>query len=78
MSDVAVTPLDFPKLGQATSASRVMTILSIPNGPTIPISQDIIVVFKGDSISRLTCLSPGQPFPSDIERTLAGNVVDRA
>lgn len=77
VSTVEVTPLDFPKLGQATSASHVMTILSIPNGPTIPISQDVIVVFKGDAISRLTFLSPGQPFPPDIERTLVGTVVDR-
>lgn len=77
VSDVAVTPLDFPKFGQATYAYQVKTILAIPNGPTIPINQDVIIALNGDAISRLTFLSPGQPFPPDVERTLVGKVVGR-
>lgn len=78
VSAVEVTPLDFPKLGQTTSATKLKAILAIPNGPTIPINQDIIVVVKGDAVIRLTFLSPGQPFPADIERTLVEKVVTRA
>ena len=75
--DVAITPLDFPKLGQTTSASHITSVLSIPGGPTIPINQDIILVVKGDAVSRFTFLSPGQPFPADVERTLVEKVVAR-
>lgn len=78
VSAVEISPLDFAKLGQTTSATQAKAILAIPNGPTIPINQDIIVVVKGDAVIRLTFLSPGQPFPADVERTLVEKVVTRA
>jgi len=74
---VEVVPLDFPQLGQLTSASRTTTTLQLPGGPSIPITQDLVIVFKGEAVSRLTFLNPGAPFPSDLQRTLVEKVVSR-
>ena len=78
MGAVEVAPLDFPKLGQLTSAYRATTTAQLPGGPSIPITQDLVIVFKGEAVSQLTFLSPGMPFPVDLQRTLTEKVVSRA
>lgn len=75
---VEVAPLEFPQLGQLTSASRTTTTMQLPGGPAIPITQDLIIVFKGEAVSRLTFLNPGAPFPADLQRALVEKVVSRA
>lgn len=75
---VEVAALDVPKLGQLTSAFRATTTMQLPNGPSIPITRDLVVVFKDDAIIRLSFVSPGMPFPADVQRTLVEKVVSRA
>ncbi len=75
---VEVAPLDFPKLGQLTAAYRATTTAQLPGGPPIPITQDFVIVFKGEAVSQLKFLSPGMPFPADLQRTLTEKVVSRA
>ncbi|MEO5680689.1 MAG: hypothetical protein ABIS47_13585 [Acidimicrobiales bacterium] len=71
---VDVAPLDLPQLGQLTSASRATAPL--PGAGTI--NQDFIIVFKDDSVTRMTFLNPGQPFPAELEKSLVEKVVARA
>lgn len=73
---IAVAPLDVPKLGQLTSASRATTKISL--GFPIDISQDFVVVFKEDSVTRVTFLGAGTPFDPELRQSLLGKVVGRA
>jgi len=74
---VTVAPLAFAKLGTTTLAWRATAVIDL-DGLKIPITQDLIVVVKGEAFSRITFLNPGEPFPSDLQRSLAEKVVSRA
>jgi hypothetical protein len=71
--EITVARLEFPKSGLLTSAFRIKA----PVGP-IEITQDFIVVFNTETISRFTFLNPGQPFPSDLQQSLVAKVAGRA
>lgn len=73
---LTVTPLDFPTLGDRTSATRIAFEMKVGE-LTIPINQDLIVVFEGGTISRFTFLNPGGPFAPALQRSLVEAVVDR-
>jgi hypothetical protein len=74
---VQVAPLDVPKLGQLTSAFRASTPLDM-GGFEIKITQDFVIVFKDDSVSRVSFLGAGQPFNTELQNSLVGKVVGRA
>ncbi|MEO5679392.1 MAG: hypothetical protein ABIS47_06965, partial [Acidimicrobiales bacterium] len=74
---VTVAALPFSKLGSTTLAWRATAVIDL-DGLKIPINQDLVVVVKGESLSRIAFLSPGEPFPSDLQRSLAEKVVNRA
>ena len=75
---VEVAPLDFPKLGLLTSATRATSTIEGLAPMPIPVFQDFVFVFKGEAVSRFTFLSPGAPFQADLQRTLAEKVVGRS
>jgi len=72
-----LSTLDFPKLGQATSATRVNATISLSE-LQVPIFQDYIVVFDGDAVIRTVFLNPGSAFPPDLQRSLVEKAVARA
>lgn len=74
---VEVSSLDFPQLGQATSASRINVTINLDE-LEVPIFQDLIVVFDGDAVIRMMFLNPGGPFPPDLQRSLVDKAVGRA
>jgi hypothetical protein len=73
---LTVAPLDFAPLGQSTSATRINFEMKVGDLP-IPISQDLIVVFEGGTVSRFSFLNPGGPFAPNLQRTLVEAVVGR-
>lgn len=73
---LTVLPLEFEALGQSTSATRITFEMRVDDFP-IPISQDLIVVFEGGTVSRFTFINPGGPFPPALQRTLVETVVGR-
>lgn len=73
---LTVAPLDFPSLGDSTSATRITFEMKVGDLP-IPITQDLIVVFEGGTVSRLSFLNPGGPFAPNLQRTLVETVVNR-
>lgn len=75
--EVEVSALDFPQMGEATSATRVKVTLNLPER-RVPIFQDLIVVTKGESVTRVVFLNPLEPFPEDLQRSLVEKVVSRA
>ena len=72
-----MSAVDFPQLGTATSATRVKVTLNLPERQ-VPIFQDLIVVFKDESVTRVVFLNPLEPFPEDLQRSLVEKVVSRA
>ena len=74
---VSVAPLAFPKAGQTTSASRATFTMDV-QGLKVPITQDLVVAFDGEAVSRLSFLNTGSPFPSQLEQSLVQKVVSRA
>ena len=75
--EVEVSAYDFPQLGGTTSATRVIVTLNLPER-RVPIFQDLIVVFKGESVIRVVFVNPLEPFPEDLQRSLVEKVVSRA
>jgi len=65
----ALSPLDFPKLGQTTSAIRINAAINLSE-LQVPIFQDYIVVFDGGTVTRAVFLNPGSAFPPDLQRSL--------
>lgn len=77
LSDLVVTPGEFPEFGEATVSYRIDGTINI--GPVAPpLYQDFVAVFDGDAVSRFNFLNPGTPFPEDLQRTLVETVVERA
>lgn len=74
---VEVKPLDFPKLGQTVSATRVNTSVNFPD-LKIDLFQDFLVIFDGETVLRFFFLNPGDVFPQDLERQLVEKVHSRA
>jgi hypothetical protein len=44
----------------------------------VPIFQDFLVFFDGDTVVRMFFLNPGGPFPPNLERSLVDKVLARA
>lgn len=78
VTDIQVAPLEFPKLGEATFASRGTATAKVGDAITIPVFTDLIVVLEDDVISRLTFINGGGPFPAALQRTLVETVAARA
>lgn len=74
---VRVAPLDFVKLGQTTSATRINVEINLAE-LQVPVFQDLVVVLDGEKVIRMTFLNPGGPFPPELERSLVEKVVGRA
>lgn len=78
LGTVEVAPLDFPKLGLLTSATRATTTIEGLAPMPVPVFQDFVFVFKGEAVSRFTFLNPGAPFQADLQPALAEKVVGRS
>lgn len=74
---VEVKPLDFPKLGQTVSATRINTSVVFPD-LKIDLFQDFLVIFDGEVVLRFFFLNPGDVFPEDLERQVVEKVIRRA
>jgi len=74
---VEVSTLDFPKLGQTMSATRINTSVNFPD-LKIDLFQDFLVIFDGETVLRFFFLNPGDVFPQDLERQLVEKVHTRA
>lgn len=74
---VQVSPLEFAELGGSTVAIRANVTIDL-EGLEVPIFQDLVVVFDGETVSRLVFLELGGEFPPELQRTLVETVVSRA
>lgn len=74
--DVTAAPLEFLGAGETSVGYRVTGTRNI-SAMSFELFQDFIVVFDGDSISRLFFTNPGEPFAEDLQRTLVETVTER-
>lgn len=75
--DVNVSKRDFPALGDRTAAHRITATIQVNEQITVPITIDVIHIFKDRAEVELTVVAPGQPFPDDFAPRLAESIVDR-
>lgn len=73
---VKIVKRSFPSLGDRTAAYRFSATLHIGEIP-VTVNIDLVHVFKDRAEVSLTFVSPGQPFPEDLARSLAAKVVAR-
>jgi hypothetical protein len=73
---VEVAPFNFALLGQATSSTRATTTIDL--GFPIRVTQDFVIVFEAESVSRVSFLAAEGPFEADLQRVLVEKVVARA
>lgn len=77
VTDMNVSRRDFPRLGDRTGAHRITATIHVNEQITVPITIDVIHIFKDRAEVELTVVSPGQPFPDDFAPRLAESIVDR-
>ncbi len=78
IQEITMTKVDFPTYGDRSVAHRIAAQLQIPVLPTpLPITIDLIHIFKGRAEAELTIVAPGMPFPPDFATRLAGAVAER-
>lgn len=76
VNNVEVAGTDFPTFGDRTVAYRVTAALQVGEMP-IPINIDLVRIFKDRFEVYLTFINPGEPFPPELMRSLAGKVAGR-
>lgn len=76
VNDVKVAKSTFAETGDRTVAYRVTATIQVGEMP-VPINIDLVRIFKDRAEVQLTFVNPGQPFPPDLARSLAGKVVGR-
>ena len=77
VSDVEVAAFEFPDVGDAVAAHRVMARIDLGE-VTVPLVMDVVTIFDGRAMSRMVFLNPGDPFPEELQRSLTEKVVGRA
>lgn len=76
VTDVNITKVDFPALGDRTVAHRVKATINIGE-MKVPINIDLVHVFEDRAEVALTFVNPGSPFDEDLARSLAAKVLER-
>lgn len=76
VNDVKVAKATFPDTGDRTVAYRVTALIQVGEMP-VPINIDLVRIFKDRAEVQLIFVNPGEPFPPDLARSLAGKVVGR-
>jgi hypothetical protein len=76
VTNLAVTPVDFPSFGDQTVAHRVTAVVDMGH-VTIPINIDLVHIFKGRAQLELVVVAPGVPFPADFVVRLAEAMAGR-
>lgn len=70
--------VQFPTLGDGTTAIRLSTAVAGAQGQEVPIYADFVFVVKGRAELTLTFINAGEPFPADLASDLAGKMAGRA
>jgi hypothetical protein len=78
VSDVATRRLALPTYGDSSAADRITAMVQIPQLPSpLPLTIDLIRIFKGRAQAEITVVSPGQPFSFEVLMGLAEAVSSR-
>lgn len=70
-------PLNMARAGERTISWRAITTVNV-DGLRVPLHQDFVVAFKGQAVVPMAFLSPGSPFPPDLEGSLVQTLVSRS
>lgn len=76
VNDVRVSEATFPSFGDRTIAHRVTATIQVGEMP-VPINIELVRIFKDRAEVYLTFVNPGEPFPPELARSLAGKVIGR-
>lgn len=78
VSDATTSKLSYPTYGDRSAVDRVSAMVHIPILPSpLPITVDIVRIFKGRAEAEITVVSPGAPLPPELTGKVASAVATR-
>jgi len=75
--DLKISRRDVPALGDRSSGNRITATIQVNEQITVPITIEVIHIFKDRAEVELTVVAPGQPFADDFGPRLATAIADR-